>query len=59
MAIVSNIHTPTPPFAGRRWSTRAYPGDLAQTSWVRADLGTVTWAEFTLPEHTTTGEAAQ
>ncbi|MCY9784209.1 ATP-binding protein [Nocardiopsis sp. EMB25] len=32
------IHTPTPPFAGRRWPSRVYPGDLAQTSWVRADL---------------------
>ncbi|GAA1469358.1 ATP-binding protein [Nocardiopsis exhalans] len=38
MAIVSNIHAPTPPFAGRRWPSRLYPGDLAQTGWVRADL---------------------
>lgn len=29
---------PHTPFAGRRWSSRAYPGELAQVSWVRADL---------------------
>ncbi|GAA1456545.1 ATP-binding protein [Nocardiopsis exhalans] len=38
MAIVSNIHAPTPSYAGRRWSSRLYPGDLTQTRWVRADL---------------------
>ncbi|GAA1116372.1 ATP-binding protein [Nocardiopsis metallicus] len=38
MAIVSNILTPTPPYTGRRWSSRLYPGDLAQTRRVRADL---------------------
>ena len=32
------FHTPTPPFAGRRWANRVYPGDLAQASWVREDL---------------------
>ena len=32
------FHTPTPPFAGRRWASRVYPGDLAQASWVREDL---------------------
>ncbi|GAA1460127.1 ATP-binding protein [Nocardiopsis exhalans] len=40
MAIVSNTHAPTPPYAGRRWPSRTYPGDLAQTGWVRADLAT-------------------
>jgi anti-sigma regulatory factor (Ser/Thr protein kinase) len=38
MSIVSNIHAPTPPFAGRRWLSRLYPGELSQTRWVRADL---------------------
>ncbi|MGW5875080.1 ATP-binding protein [Nocardiopsis terrae] len=38
MAIVSNILTPTPPFAGRRWTSRIYPGEPAHTSGVRADL---------------------
>ncbi len=32
------IHSPTPPFAGRRWPSRIYPGDLAQATWVREDL---------------------
>ena len=32
------FHTPTPPFAGRRWASRVYPGDLAQAAWVREDL---------------------
>ncbi|WP_017590282.1 ATP-binding protein [Nocardiopsis ganjiahuensis] len=32
------LHTSTEPFAGRRWPSRLYPGDLAQTSWVRTDL---------------------
>ncbi|WP_435111775.1 ATP-binding protein [Nocardiopsis synnemataformans] len=32
------IHTPTPPFAGRRWASRVYPGDLSQATWVREDL---------------------
>lgn len=32
------FHTPTPPFAGRRWAGRVYPGDLAQAAWVREDL---------------------
>ncbi|MBB6118556.1 ATP-binding protein [Nocardiopsis algeriensis] len=32
------FHIPTPPFAGRRWPSRFYPGDLAQARWVRADL---------------------
>lgn len=47
------LHTPTAPFTGRRWLSRACPGDLAQTTWVRTDLDTVTWAEFTLSEGTT------
>ena len=42
MAIVPHtrapIHTPTTPFTGRRWPSRVYPGDLAQTAWVRSDL---------------------
>ena len=38
MAIVSNIHAPTPACAGRRWPSRVYPGDLAQAALVRADL---------------------
>ncbi|WP_017573745.1 ATP-binding protein [Nocardiopsis halotolerans] len=32
------FHTPTPPFAGRRWASRVYPGDLSQAAWVREDL---------------------
>ncbi|WP_017604378.1 ATP-binding protein [Nocardiopsis alkaliphila] len=32
------LHTPTPAFAGRRWASRAYPGELAQACWVREDL---------------------
>ena len=32
------FHTPTPPFAGRRWAGRVYPGDLVQAAWVREDL---------------------
>ncbi|WP_435108748.1 ATP-binding protein [Nocardiopsis synnemataformans] len=32
------IHTPTPGFAGRRWPSRVYPGDLSQAAWVREDL---------------------
>ncbi|MBB6119489.1 ATP-binding protein [Nocardiopsis algeriensis] len=32
------FHIPTPPFAGRRWPSRFYSGDLAQASWVRGDL---------------------
>ncbi|WP_285731984.1 ATP-binding protein [Nocardiopsis sp. ATB16-24] len=32
------FHTPTPPFAGRRWASRVYPGVLAQAAWVREDL---------------------
>ncbi|WP_017583074.1 ATP-binding protein [Nocardiopsis valliformis] len=32
------FHTPTAPFTGRRWPSRLYPGELAQTRWVRADL---------------------
>jgi anti-sigma regulatory factor (Ser/Thr protein kinase) len=34
----ASIHIPTPPFAGRRWASRVYPGDLAQAAWVREDL---------------------
>lgn len=34
----ASIHTPTPPFAGRRWASRVYPGDLSQAAWVREDL---------------------
>ncbi|GAB3698531.1 ATP-binding protein [Nocardiopsis oceani] len=34
----AGIHTPTTPFTGRRWPSRVYPGDLAQTAWVRSDL---------------------
>ncbi|GAB3695220.1 ATP-binding protein [Nocardiopsis oceani] len=40
MTIVPNILTPAPAYAGRRWPSRLYPGDLAQTSGVRADLST-------------------
>ncbi|GAB3720185.1 ATP-binding protein [Nocardiopsis nanhaiensis] len=40
MTIVPNILTPTHGYAGRRWPSRLYPGDLAQTSGVRADLAT-------------------
>lgn len=32
------FHTPTPPFAGRRWAGRVYSGCLAQAAWVREDL---------------------
>lgn len=32
------FHTPTPPFAGRRWPSRFYPGDPAQAARVREDL---------------------
>ena len=32
------FHTPTPPFAGRRWAGRVYSGDLAQAAWVREVL---------------------
>ncbi|MBQ1081162.1 ATP-binding protein [Nocardiopsis sp. B62] len=43
MAIVPHTHalnhTITPP-AGRRWEYRVYPGQLSQTSRVRADLNT-------------------
>ncbi|GAA1092474.1 ATP-binding protein [Nocardiopsis metallicus] len=38
MAIVPNTFTPTLPLAVRRWASRIYPGDLAQTSGVRAEL---------------------
>lgn len=34
----ASIHTPTPVFAGRRWASRIYPGDLSQAAWVREDL---------------------
>src|SRR5699024_7511753 len=34
----ASFHSPTSPFAGRRWANRVYPGDLAQASWVREDL---------------------
>ena len=40
MPIVSNIHAPTTPVRGRRWASRIYSGDLAQTSRVRVDLAT-------------------
>ena len=36
MAIVP--HTTATPYIGRRWPSRVYPGDLAQTAWVRSDL---------------------
>ncbi|WP_040698607.1 ATP-binding protein [Nocardiopsis kunsanensis] len=32
------FHTPTPPFAGRRWPSRVYSGELAQAAGVREDL---------------------
>jgi anti-sigma regulatory factor (Ser/Thr protein kinase) len=32
------FHTPTSPLAGLRWPSRLYPGELAQTAWVRSDL---------------------
>ncbi|MFW6640052.1 ATP-binding protein [Nocardiopsis algeriensis] len=32
------FHTPTPPFAGRRWPDRVYEGVTSQAAWVRADL---------------------
>ncbi|MFL1440731.1 ATP-binding protein [Nocardiopsis protaetiae] len=32
------FHTPTPGFAGRRWASRIYPGDLAELSGARQDL---------------------
>src|SRR5690625_1520061 len=32
------FHTPTPPFAGRRWPCRVYPGELAQAAGLREDL---------------------
>ncbi|NKY99997.1 ATP-binding protein [Nocardiopsis alborubida] len=34
----ASIHTPTPPFAGRRWASRVYPGNFSQAAWVREDL---------------------
>lgn len=32
------LHTPTPPFAGRRWPSRVYPGELAQAAGLREAL---------------------
>lgn len=32
------FHTPTPPFAGRRWPSRVYPGELVQAAGLREDL---------------------
>ncbi|GAA1072575.1 ATP-binding protein [Nocardiopsis metallicus] len=52
MAIVSNIHAPTPPFAGRRWPSRTYPGQLAQTGQVRADLAADLYRLAGLPDET-------
>ncbi|WP_017582273.1 ATP-binding protein [Nocardiopsis valliformis] len=46
------FHTPTPPFAGRRWSSRVYPGDLAQTGWVRSDLAADLYRLSGLPAET-------
>ncbi|NYH50441.1 anti-sigma regulatory factor (Ser/Thr protein kinase) [Nocardiopsis arvandica] len=45
MSIVPHRRTPapslptaTPARPGRHWAARVYPGELSQTSWVRADL---------------------
>ncbi|GAA1464839.1 ATP-binding protein [Nocardiopsis exhalans] len=52
MAIVPNIHTPTPPFTGHRWPSRLYPDELAQTRWVRADLAADLHRLAGLPDET-------